>query len=329
MLNLSKQFQNIYDVLNSHLKENFDNIEIICDNNFVLHIVSNLLYEGNGNEIFFPHLYDIETNAKFSPLVLSKNISYINEPCVLIFINSNLQIKNNNIYTIYYFNFLEQVEKEIIIINIIIMNKFYKNNNNNGGYNNNFDKRNAFDNKCFCILKPYVLEQGTELEILSFIKQNLQLNISYVTKKKFPKNIWEKLYEEHSSKHFYDELCSYLDNKDVYIVGLEGDKATERLRAALGGADPNTSEEGSIRKKWGLSLTDNGIHVSTVDRLSIERKIVFDYSKTQYTNNQGNNHYNKDHSSNNYQFGNNQNKWKNNFDSKRGPNPNSGNYNFR
>ena len=56
----------------------------------------------------------------------------------------------------------------------------------------------------------------------------------------------------------------------ITVMILEGEDAIKANRRIMGATDPKNAEEGTIRKKYGLSIDKNSIHGS--DRLKMQKK---------------------------------------------------------
>ena len=66
----------------------------------------------------------------------------------------------------------------------------------------------------------------------------------------------------HQSKTFYNELCEYLSSGPIYVMILEKENAVIDNRKLMGSTNPKEAEEGTIRKKYGISIDKNSVHGS-------------------------------------------------------------------
>ena len=111
------------------------------------------------------------------------------------------------------------------------------------------------------IIKPDAVERNLGDEIKSeFLKNNFK--ILKEKKIKLEKHEAEKFYQVHQSKPFYNELCSYLSSGPIVVMILEKENAVLENRKLMGATDPSKAEEGTIRKKYGLSIDKNSVHGS-------------------------------------------------------------------
>tara|TARA_B100000029_G_scaffold486778_1_gene541459 strand:- start:311 stop:721 length:411 start_codon:yes stop_codon:yes gene_type:complete len=111
------------------------------------------------------------------------------------------------------------------------------------------------------IIKPDAVERNLSEEIKQEFKKNGFI-ISKEKKIKIEKNEAEKFYQVHQSKPFYNDLCSYLSSGPIVVMVLERENAILENRKLMGATDPAKAEEGTIRKKYGISIDKNSVHGS-------------------------------------------------------------------
>ena len=86
----------------------------------------------------------------------------------------------------------------------------------------------------------------------------------------------EKFYKIHETKPFYNDLCSYLSSGPIVVMVLEKNNAVPENRTLMGSTNPKEAEEGTIRKKYGLSIDKNSVHGSdSVENARIEIDFFF------------------------------------------------------
>ena len=110
------------------------------------------------------------------------------------------------------------------------------------------------------IIKPDAVERNLSDEIKNEFKKNGFKIIK--RKKKIEKSDAEKFYEVHQAKPFYNDLCAYLSSGTIVVMVLEKDNAIIENRKLMGATDPSKAEEGTLRKKYGLSIDKNSVHGS-------------------------------------------------------------------
>ncbi len=111
------------------------------------------------------------------------------------------------------------------------------------------------------IIKPDAVERNLSEEIKQeFIKNGFKI---FKEKKiKLEKHEAEKFYQVHQSKPFYNDLCSYLSSGPIVVMILDRENAVLENRKLMGATDPTKAEEGTIRKKYGISIDKNSVHGS-------------------------------------------------------------------
>ena len=125
------------------------------------------------------------------------------------------------------------------------------------------------------IIKPDAVERNLENEIKEMFKNN---GFSILKEKKIQieKSEAEKFYKVHETKPFYDNLCSYLSSGPIIAMILEKENAVADNRKLMGATNPNDAEEGTIRKKYGISIDKNSVHGSdSVENAKIEIDFFF------------------------------------------------------
>ena len=125
------------------------------------------------------------------------------------------------------------------------------------------------------IIKPDAVERNLIEEIKQEFK-NKGFNILKEKKIKLEKAEAEKFYNVHQSKPFYNDLCSYLSSGPIVVMILESESAVVENRKLMGATDPTKAEEGTIRKKYGISIDKNSVHGSdSLDNAKIEIDFFF------------------------------------------------------
>ena len=125
------------------------------------------------------------------------------------------------------------------------------------------------------IIKPDAVERNLDNEIKQlFINKGFKI----VKEKKIQlaKNEAEQFYKVHETKPFYNELCAYLSSGPIVVMILEKESAVLANRELMGATNPKEAKEGTIRKKFGLSIDKNSVHGSdSVDNAKIEIDFFF------------------------------------------------------
>ncbi len=111
------------------------------------------------------------------------------------------------------------------------------------------------------IIKPDAVERNLDNEIKEMFK-NKGFSIVKEKKIQIEKLEAEKFYKVHETKPFYNDLCAYLSSGPIVVMILEKENAVLGNRELMGATNPNDAEDGTIRKKYGISIDKNSVHGS-------------------------------------------------------------------
>ena len=111
------------------------------------------------------------------------------------------------------------------------------------------------------IIKPDAVERHLEDEIKQMF---LEKGFKIVKEKKIQieKTEAELFYQVHQTKPFYNDLCTYLSSGPIVVMIIEKENAIKENRNLMGATNPKDAEEGTIRKKFGISIDKNSVHGS-------------------------------------------------------------------
>ena len=109
------------------------------------------------------------------------------------------------------------------------------------------------------IIKPDAVERNLDNEIKEMFK-NDGFSILKEKKIQIEKSEAEKFYKVHETKPFYNDLCEYLSSGPIMVMILEKENAVLGNRELMGATNPKDAEEGTIRKKFGISIDKNSVH---------------------------------------------------------------------
>ena len=125
------------------------------------------------------------------------------------------------------------------------------------------------------IIKPDAVERNLDSQIKEMFLSN---GFTIVQEKKIQieKQEAEKFYKVHETKPFYNDLCSYLSSGPIVVMILEKENAIIANRELMGSTNPKDAAEGTIRKKFGISIDKNSVHGSdSVENAKIEIDFFF------------------------------------------------------
>ena len=129
--------------------------------------------------------------------------------------------------------------------------------------------------KTLSIIKPDAVERNLDKEIKEIFK-NRGFNIVKEKKIQVTKAEAEQFYKVHETKPFYNDLCAYLSSGPIIVMVLEKDNAVLENREVMGATNPKDAKDGTIRKKFGISIDKNSVHGSdSVDNAKKEIDFFF------------------------------------------------------
>ena len=111
------------------------------------------------------------------------------------------------------------------------------------------------------IIKPDAVERNLDGQIKDMFLSN-GFTIVQEKKIKIEKLEAEKFYKVHETKPFYNDLCTYLSSGPIIVMTLEKKNAISANRELMGSTNPKDAKEGTIRKKFGISIDKNSVHGS-------------------------------------------------------------------
>ena len=129
--------------------------------------------------------------------------------------------------------------------------------------------------KTLSIIKPDAVERNLDNEIKEIFKIN-GFNIVQDKKIKITKSEAEQFYKVHQTKPFYNDLCEYLSSGPIVVMILEKENAVIANRELMGATNPKDALDGTIRKKYGISIDKNSVHGSdSIENAKIEIDFFF------------------------------------------------------
>ena len=111
------------------------------------------------------------------------------------------------------------------------------------------------------IIKPDAVERNLQDQIKQeFINKGFEV----IKEKKIhiTKEEAERFYKVHQYKPFYNDLCTYLSSGPIVVMNLQRENAVLENRKLMGATNPVDAEEGTLRKKYGISIDKNSVHGS-------------------------------------------------------------------
>ena len=127
------------------------------------------------------------------------------------------------------------------------------------------------------IIKPDAVRRNLTGKILSKFEEQ---GLSIVAQKKIKLSYDEagSFYEVHKERPFFGELCDFMSSGPIVVQVLQGDNAINKNREIMGATNPEEAAEGTIRKEFALSMTENSAHGSDSESTAKD-EISFFFSK--------------------------------------------------
>jgi nucleoside-diphosphate kinase len=135
--------------------------------------------------------------------------------------------------------------------------------------------------RTFAIIKPDAVRDGNVGEIIAKAGQwSLDLIWMFMSEGPVPRVFWEKFYEEHKDKSFYEDLIDFQCSGPVVFACFEGVAAIETWRNLMGPTDPMESRKSSandktLRSMYGSEMPANAVHGSDSAEAFIRERDLF------------------------------------------------------
>ncbi len=129
-------------------------------------------------------------------------------------------------------------------------------------------------NITFTMIKPASFAAGHAGQILARFEE-AGYRILALRKMKLSREQAGAFYEMHRGKPFYDELTAMMSSGPIIAAVLTKENAVESFRKFIGATDPAKAEEGTIRRIFGKSLSENAVHGSDSDESAMREAGFF------------------------------------------------------
>lgn len=133
--------------------------------------------------------------------------------------------------------------------------------------------------RTFSMIKP----DATKRNLTGAITQMLEdAGLKVVASKR----VWmslrqaEGFYAVHKERPFFGELTEFMSSGPTIVQVLEGENAIAKNREVMGATNPEEAEEGTIRKKYALSIGENSVHGSDAPETAAQ-EIAYWFSDTE------------------------------------------------
>ena len=115
--------------------------------------------------------------------------------------------------------------------------------------------------RTFSILKPDATKRNLTGSINAMI-EGAGLRIIAQRRILMRRREAETFYAVHRERPFFGDLVEFMISGPVVIQVIEGENAVSRYREIMGATNPESASDGTIRKKFALSMRENAVHGS-------------------------------------------------------------------
>lgn len=130
-------------------------------------------------------------------------------------------------------------------------------------------------NVTLCVLKPDALKRKIVDSIINDIRKN-EYEVGNFIQKRLTVDEVCTLYYESKNQPFFLDLMKYMTSGEVVICLIKGgDNVVERFNNFVGATNPQYSQPGTLRRKYGMNILENTIHSSNENRLYYEIKCLY------------------------------------------------------
>ena len=130
-------------------------------------------------------------------------------------------------------------------------------------------------NVTLCVLKPDALKRKIVDSIINDIRKNGYEVGNFIQKHLTVDEVCTLYYESKNQPFFWD-LMKYMTSGEVVICLIKGgDNVVERFNNFVGSTNPQHSQLGTLRRKYGMNILENTIHSSNKNRLYYEIKCLY------------------------------------------------------
>lgn len=115
--------------------------------------------------------------------------------------------------------------------------------------------------RSLALIKPDAVERNLIGDVISRYESN-GLKVVALKMMQVTRELASKHYACHKGKDFYEELIEFITRSPLVAIILEGQDTVNTVRRINGITDPKAAAEGTIRRAYGHSKTENCVHSS-------------------------------------------------------------------
>jgi nucleoside-diphosphate kinase len=115
--------------------------------------------------------------------------------------------------------------------------------------------------RTFSIIKPDAVRNGFTGAILAEIER-AGFQIVAIKRQSISAAQARGFYAVHTGKPFFEGLCAFMSSGPLVLMVLEKENAIADWRKLMGSTNPANADEGTLRKKFAGSMSENAVHGS-------------------------------------------------------------------
>ena len=116
-------------------------------------------------------------------------------------------------------------------------------------------KPDSIRNKNTGAILDKIIKSGFEIKAMKFIKMSTEQASSF--------------YAVHKERPLFNDLINYMTSGPIVAAVLEKDNAVNDFRTLIGSTNPEEAADGTIRKLFAKSISENAVHGSDSDENAI------------------------------------------------------------
>ena len=134
-------------------------------------------------------------------------------------------------------------------------------------------------NKTYAMIKPDAIRNGHMGKILD---RTINAGFKILGAKliRMTKSQAEGFYAIHKERPFFNELTTFMSSGQTMVLALQKENAVSAWRKTIGATNPEDAEEGTIRKEFATSLSENAVHGADSDE-NAEIEIGFFFTESE------------------------------------------------
>ena len=116
-------------------------------------------------------------------------------------------------------------------------------------------KPDSIRNKNTGAILDKIIKSGFEIKAMKFTKMSTEQASSF--------------YAVHKERPFFNDLINYMTSGPIVAAVLAKDNAVNDFRTLIGSTNPEEAADGTIRKLFAKSISENAVHGSDSDENAI------------------------------------------------------------